>query len=118
MRLPHALAAAALVLLTAAAPASARGGVWAEWGPDHGWAPYGAREPFYRHGYRHHGPRWGYDPASAYPGPYAGSPRSGRAGQACYAGPYMCQLSQPGRVGESCFCPARGGERAWGQVGD
>jgi hypothetical protein len=38
------------------------------------------------------------------------------AGQACYAGPYVCPLDQPGPIGAPCSCLTNTG-RAGGRVG-
>jgi hypothetical protein len=38
------------------------------------------------------------------------------AGQACYAGPYVCPLDQPGPIGAACSCPTNTG-RAGGRIG-
>ena len=50
------------------------------------------------------------------PAPTAGTPAA-PAGQACYAGAYVCPLERPAPAGDACSCPARGGQRAWGRVG-
>jgi hypothetical protein len=39
-----------------------------------------------------------------------------RAGQACYAGAYVCPLDQPGPMGAPCSCPANNG-RVGGRIG-
>jgi hypothetical protein len=57
-----------------------------------------------------------YGPPPAYYAPppvyYAPPP----AGQACYAGPYVCPLDHPVPAGGPCSCPANQG-RAWGRAG-
>ncbi|MFC4167387.1 hypothetical protein [Teichococcus aestuarii] len=110
MRMKLGLVLAGLMLAgLPAGSALARGGVWIGIGPAY---------PAYPDPY----PAYPYAPVPApYPPPaysYAPPAVEGRLGQACYAGPYMCQLDQPGYVGQACSCPARPGERAWGQVGD
>ena len=52
-------------------------------------------------------------PVYAAPPPYY----SGPAGQACYAGPYICPLDQPGPRGAPCSCPTNQNSRAGGRVG-
>lgn len=115
-------------LLLAGLPATeamARGGVWIGIGPAYPeYHPYAV--PAYPYAYApapYPPPGYRYAPSlyasPLYPPPLYASPgAAGRPGQACYAGPYMCQLDQPGHVGQACSCPARPGERAWGQVGD
>ena len=57
-----------------------------------------------------------YVPPPVYYGPppvvYAPPP----AGQACYAGPYVCPLETPSPLGAPCSCPTNTG-RAGGRVG-
>ena len=48
--------------------------------------------------------------------PYYGSHYARPAGEACYAGPYVCPLDQPGPLGAPCSCPTNGG-RAGGRIG-
>jgi hypothetical protein len=55
-------------------------------------------------------PGYYYAPPPAYY--YAPPP----AGQACYAGPYVCPLDQPGPFGAPCSCPTNTG-RAGGRIG-
>lgn len=54
-------------------------------------------------------PGYYYAPPAYY---YAPQP----AGQACYAGPYVCPLDQPGPMGAPCSCPTNTG-RAGGRIG-
>lgn len=97
------LAAAALAIVLAvpsAANAWWRGG----WGIGIGIAPV---VPVYPP------PVYYYPPPAYYPPPvYTPAP----AGQACYAGPYVCPLDRPSPVGAPCSCPTNNG-RAGGQVG-
>ncbi|MDJ0388676.1 hypothetical protein QMO56_11185 [Roseomonas sp. E05] len=112
---PARLLPATLLLALAAGSALARGGVWIGIGPGYtypppyGWSP----PPYYPPPY--------YGPPPTYYAvpvvPYYPPPAYGTAGQACYAGPYMCQLDRPEPVGAPCSCPAKGGGRAWGRVG-
>ncbi|MBP0443783.1 hypothetical protein J8J14_03235 [Roseomonas sp. SSH11] len=61
-------------------------------------------------------PAWYVPPFPAYaPPPAYVAPRA--AGQACYAGAYICPLERPVPAGDACACPARNGGRAWGRVG-
>jgi hypothetical protein len=54
-------------------------------------------------------------PAYYYPPPgYYYAPPA--AGQACYAGPYVCPLDQAGPRGAPCSCPTNSG-RAGGRIG-
>jgi hypothetical protein len=47
------------------------------------------------------------------PGPvYAPAPAYSAAGQACYAGPYVCPLDQATPVGGGCSCPTNTGRIA------
>jgi len=73
-----------------------RHGGW--WGPR---VVIGVPLPYY------YGPAPGYYYAPSYP--YA-------AGQACYAGAYVCPLDQPGPQGAPCSCPTNNG-RVGGRVG-
>jgi hypothetical protein len=57
------------------------------------------------------GPPVVYPPPVYAPPPYAPAP----AGQACYAGAYVCPLDQPGPIGARCSCPTNTG-RAGGQI--
>ena len=80
-------------------------------------------QAWYRHG-------WGWGPSVvivpylapplyyAPPVYYASPPvyYSRPAGQACYAGPYVCPLDQAGPVGAQCSCPTNGNTRSWGQI--
>jgi len=52
-----------------------------------------------------------YDPPPAY---YPATPAP--AGYTCYAGPYVCPLTQLHPVGGPCACPAYGGTSATGTV--
>lgn len=64
------------------------------------------------------GPPVVYAPPPVYyaPGPvYGPGPTYGPAGQACYAGPYVCPLDQPTPAGAQCSCPANQG-RVYGQA--
>ena len=64
------------------------------------------------------GPPMIYAPPPVYytPGPvYSPAPSYGQAGQACYAGAYVCPLDQATPVGGSCSCPTNQG-RAYGQA--
>lgn len=109
--LASALAASALL---PAGPAEARGGVVLGFGvgvPVYPALPYPYPPPAY------YAP-----PFPAYPTPYAPpypaytAPRP--AGQACYAGAYVCPLDRPLAAGDACACPARNGQHAWGRVGN
>ena len=53
-----------------------------------------------------------------YPPPYYAPPPgyAPAAGQACYAGPYVCPLESPLAVGAPCSCPTNDG-RAGGRAG-
>jgi uncharacterized membrane protein len=56
-------------------------------------------------------------PAGYYDGPppgYYSVPQP--LGQACYAGPYVCPLDEPGPLGAPCSCPTERG-RAGGRIG-
>ena len=75
-------------------------------------------------GWRH---GWGWGPGIVFVPPiylappvyYAAPPvvyYSRPIGQACYAGPYVCPLNQPGPVGVQCSCPTNQGNRSFGQV--
>ena len=77
-------------------------------------------QAWYRHGWG-----WGWGPPIvvvpyAPPPVYYGAPPvayySRPAGQACYAGPYVCPLDQAGPVGAQCSCPTNGKTRSWGQI--
>ena len=50
------------------------------------------------------------------PGYYYAPPPPPPAGEACYAGPYVCPLDQPGPMGAPCSCPTNHG-RAGGRIG-
>jgi len=58
------------------------------------------------------GPPAYYPPSAYYPPPPVYAP----AGQACYAGPYMCQTDRPTPIGGPCSCPTGHG-RAFGRTG-
>ena len=70
---------------------------------------------------------WGWGPAIIVAPPlfyappvYAAPPLayySRPAGQACYAGPYVCPLDPPGPQGARCSCPTNGNHRAGGHIG-
>ncbi len=51
-------------------------------------------------------------PAYAYGAP--SNSAQAPAGQACYAGPWVCPLERPAASGSSCYCSANG-ERVWGR---
>lgn len=55
-----------------------------------------------------------YIPPQAY-GAAPGMAQSG-AGQACYAGSYVCPMDRPVATGGSCYCPGSGGQRVWGRA--
>jgi hypothetical protein len=38
------------------------------------------------------------------------------AGQACYAGSYVCPMDRPVATGGSCYCLGNGGQRVWGRA--
>ena len=50
------------------------------------------------------------------PGYYYAPPPPRAAGQACYAGAYVCPLDEPGPLGAPCSCPTNNG-RAGGRIG-
>jgi len=71
-------------------------------------------------------PRWGGSlqfgwgpPVYHYPPPYYVVPHhpppAPIAGEGCYAGPYVCPLEGPARVGMPCSCPTAQGQ-AWGRA--
>jgi hypothetical protein len=53
-----------------------------------------------------------YPPAQTYS---QGSAPAG-AGQACYAGSYVCPMDRPVAAGGSCYCPGNGGQKVWGRA--
>ncbi len=54
-------------------------------------------------------------PPQAYsPAPQVAGP--GGAGQACYAGPYVCPMDRAKASGGRCFCLGNGGESVWGRT--
>ncbi len=57
-----------------------------------------------------------YAPPTYYPPP-AYYPPVGPPAQACYAGPYMCQLDRAVPAGDSCSCPVTGNTRVYGRAG-
>jgi hypothetical protein len=104
------LALAGATLMPAAAQAWWRGGVF------FGFPPVYVGPP----------PVYYYPPAPVYVGPpvtYAAPPaysapsNSGPplAGQACYAGQWVCPLDRPTPSGNACSCPANGG-LSWGRA--
>lgn len=110
------LAALAASPLLLPPPAEARGGVFLGFGVG---VPVYPAYPYFPPAY--------YPPAvyPAYPGyaaPYPVAPPPyvpvRPAGQSCYAGAYVCPLDRPVAAGDACSCPARGGQRAWGRVGN
>jgi hypothetical protein len=54
-------------------------------------------------------------PGPAYGAPGVYSPPPGFA-QSCYAGPYMCPLTQSFPAGSACSCPDNYGRRVYGQA--
>jgi len=115
-----ALGAAAIVAGLLALPAPAQAdyrhrhrshvGVFVGVSPGY-WAPrpyYYAPPPVY------YAPPPAYYPAPVY---YPPPVYAGPSAQACYAGPYMCQLDQPVAAGSSCSCPVNGNTRAYGRAG-
>ena len=84
---------------------------------------FAALVPGPAHAWRHGG-WWGPGVFIAIPPPiyytpapgYYYAPRPAPAGEACYAGAYVCPLDQPGPRGEPCSCPTNNG-RAWGRIG-
>ena len=116
--LAAALAASPLLLSPSA---EARGGVFLGFGVG---VPVYPAYPYYPPGYY---PPAYYPPTvyPAYPGyaaPYPVAPPAyvapRPAGQACYAGAYVCPMDRPVAAGDACSCPAQGGQRAWGRVGN
>ena len=95
------LPAAIAIVTLAALPSPAH--AWRHWG--WGWGPgiiiappvFIAPPPVY------------YAPPPSYYAPRA-------AGEACYAGPYVCPLERPGPQGAPCSCPTNNG-RAGGRIG-
>jgi hypothetical protein len=98
------LLAAGLALAAVAAPSAAhawwRGGIYFGF-PPVVVAPY----PYYY-------PAPYYPPVYYPPPPESAQP----AGQACYAGPYVCPLEGPVAAGAPCSCPTNNG-RAAGRAG-
>jgi hypothetical protein len=85
----------AMTAATAVGAASAQ----PRWGAgvQFGWGPPPYHQPYYPSPYRHAPP----------PAPVAG--------EGCYAGPYVCPLEGPARVGMPCSCPTAQGP-AWGRA--
>ena len=108
MRYTHIRAAIVLALAMiamTATPALA----WRHWG----WGPgvyFGIFPPVVVGPPVYYGPPAYYGP----PGYYAPPPRP--AGDACYAGAYVCPLDRPGPAGAPCSCPTNSG-RAGGYIG-
>ena len=65
-----------------------------------------------------------YTPPQSYaPAPDLAPARIGRAnagqagaGQACYAGAYVCPMDRPVASGGSCYCAGNGGQKVWGRA--
>jgi hypothetical protein len=58
-----------------------------------------------------------YTPQPAYsPAAPAYSPGPSGAGQACYAGPYVCPMDRPVAPGGTCYCIGNGGQRVGGRA--
>jgi hypothetical protein len=55
-------------------------------------------------------------PPVVYAPPQTFTPAPQAAGQACYAGPYVCPMDRPVATGGSCYCLGNGGQRVWGQA--
>jgi hypothetical protein len=55
-------------------------------------------------------------PPVVYAPPQSYAPGSGGAGQACYAGPYVCPMDRPATTGAGCYCPGNGGQKMWGHA--
>jgi hypothetical protein len=83
--------ATAMLAGTAAAQPGWSGGVHFGWGPPH---PH----------YRPYAPSYHYTP-----------PPAPVAQEGCYAGPYVCPLEGPARLGMPCSCPTAQGP-AWGRA--
>ena len=98
--LAAALLASALPL---SVPAEARGGVFLGFGVG---VPVYPAYPY------------AYPPPAYYVPPYPAYAAPRPAGQACYAGAYVCPLDRPMAAGDACGCPAMNGQRAWGRVGN
>jgi len=59
----------------------------------------------------------GYAPSQTYaPPPAAIAPAGSGAGQACYAGAYVCPMDRPVASGGNCYCPGNGGQRVLGHA--
>jgi hypothetical protein len=43
-------------------------------------------------------------------------PMASGAGQACYAGPYVCPMDRPIETGGGCYCLGNGGQKVWGRA--
>ncbi len=80
---------------TAAAQLRWWGGVQLGWGPPAYYSPHHYPPPYYA--------------APHYP------PPAPAASEGCYAGPYVCPLEGPARVGMPCSCPTGQGQ-AWGRA--
>ena len=119
-----ALGAALVGLVIAPTPASAR--VWIGFGfPLYVGPPaYYAPPPVYYPPPAYYPPPVSYaqppasyaQPPSAYAQPPGAASGATQAGQACYAGSYVCPMDRPVASGSSCYCPANDGSRAWGHA--
>ena len=56
-------------------------------------------------------------PSPAAPSPAAPSSAAPSTGQTCYAGQYVCPLTQPSPTGAPCSCPTNDSGRVGGRVG-
>lgn len=115
MRNPLPLIAAAAALLLSALPAQA----WVRQGPHWGVGVYVGPPVIYAPPppvYYYAPPRPVYVvPPPVYVAPPHRPVYAGPAGQACYAGAWVCPLDRPAGIGASCSCPTNGG-RAFGQA--
>jgi len=93
------VAAAAMAAGVASAQPGWGAGVQFGWGPPHH-RPYPTPYHYAPHHYAPH--RYVPPPAPV-------------AGEGCYAGPYVCPLEGPARVGMPCSCPTAQGH-VWGRA--
>jgi hypothetical protein len=113
-----AVALCAAMVGLAAGPAHAR--IWVGIGiPFYGYGPGYYPGPYYYYPpppvYYTPPPPVVYAPPQAYSPAPAAAPRDG-AGQACYAGPYVCPMDRPVATGAGCYCPGNGGQKVWGRA--
>jgi hypothetical protein len=55
-------------------------------------------------------------PPVVYAPPQAYAPAHTGAGQACFAGAYVCPMDHPIATGAGCYCLGNGGQRVWGRA--